>query len=777
MMKMRGRPKILLATTYEEAIELYEKYKSNLLGVITDITYEIDGVKNHSAGFKLCQKIKAEDPFMPVVIQSSESENRERAQSIGAGFIDKNSTSLLQELRNYVKQYFAFGDFVFIDPTTNRCIAKAENLKELQDLLLTIPDSSLQHHISGNNFSKWLYARAIFSVARMLKTIRPNDFNNLAEVRQFIYDSISYYRMNKTRGIIATFDKDHFDDFFNFARIGDASIGGKGRGLAFIDSMIKRNNLFGKWENVVVSIPRTVVLSIDIFDEFIESNNLLQFAIEENNDTTILERFVSSPFSEKTLDDLRAFLDVVKKPLAIRSSSMLEDSYYQPFAGVYSTYMIPYSNQKDKMLAELEIAIKSVYASVYFRNSKTYMNATSNVIDEEKMAVVLQELCGSQYGSRFYPTLSGVARSINFYPIYPEKPGDGIINLAFGLGKYIVEGGQTLRFSPAYPQKILQLSSPEMTLKETQKTFFALNMDGNAFYADINDSMNILHYPIEDAVPDNTLKWMTSTYDFQSQTVMDGTMQKGKMLLTFSGILKFDKFPVAEIIKEVLRVSQKEMNKPVEIEFAVNISQDSQEPSVLSLLQIRPIVENKEMISEDLTKIEKEELLISSPMSLGNGTIDDIVDIIYVKQDNFDASKNEQLVETIDQLNAKMMSEKRSYILIGPGRWGSSDSWLGIPVKWAQISAARLIIETALDKYMIDPSQGTHFFQNLTSFRVGYFTINEPHKQGFISWEDINQYEIIFEDSYIRHVRSKKPLQILLDAKNGTGVVKKYSNS
>ncbi len=774
MMKMRGRPKILLATSYEEALELYDKYKSNLLGIITDVTYEVDGVKDREAGFKLCEQIKKDDPYMPVVMQSSESENKERSESMGAGFIDKNSETLLQELRYYVRKYFAFGDFIFINPATGEEIARAQNLKELQDLVLTIPDETLDHHISGNNFSKWLYARAIFSVARMFKSIRPDDFNHLDEVRQFIYDSITYYRMHKTRGIIASFNSEHFDDYFNFARIGDASIGGKGRGLAFIDSLIKRNNLFDKWEEIAVSIPRTVVLSIDIFDEFIESNNLLKYAIHEKSDEHILQTFVKAPFSKKTRKDLLAFIEVVSKPLAIRSSSMLEDSHYQPFAGVYSTYMIAYTSDKKKMLAELEIAVKSVYASVYFRNSKQYMQATSNVIDEEKMAVVLQELCGSQYGKRFYPTLSGVARSINFYPIPPEKPSDGIVNLAFGLGKYIVEGGQTLRFSPTYPQKILQLSTPEMTLKETQKTFFSLNMDSSAFFADINDSMNILHNPIEDAIEDGTLKWLTSVYDNQSQSIMEGTMHKGKMLLTFSGILKYDKLPIANIIKQVLEISQREMNKPVEIEFAVNISHDPNVRSILNLLQIRPIVENNEVINENIALIPNEEILISSNMSLGNGVIDNVYDIIYVNHDTFDSSKNEIIATMIDEINEKMILQKRNYILIGPGRWGSSDSWLGIPVKWAQISAARLIIETALDNYMVDPSQGTHFFQNLTSFKVGYFTINEPHKQGFIDWASISKLEVEFKNELITHVTCKKPFTILLDAKQGIGRVKKH---
>lgn len=773
MMKMRGRPKILLATTFEDAMVLYEKYKSNLLGVITDVSYEIDGERDREAGFKLCKKIQHDDPFMPVVMQSSESDNQILAEKLGVGFLDKNSDTLLQELRRYVRKYFAFGDFIFINPTTGAKIAHARSLKELQDLVLTIPDDTLNYHISSNNFSKWLYARAIFSVARMFKSIHLTDFNNLGEVRKFIYDSITYYRMHKTRGIIASFNSEHFDDYFNFARIGDASIGGKGRGLAFIDTLIKRNHLVDKWDDVIVCIPRTVVLSIDIFDDFMESNNLLNFAIHEKNDQHILQTFVESPLSEEIRKDLWAFIEVVNKPIAIRSSSMLEDSHYQPFAGVYSTYMIAFTADKKKMLSELEIAIKSVFASVYFRNSKKYMKATSNVIDEEKMAVVLQELSGSQYGNRFYPTLSGVARSINFYPIAPEKTTDGIINLAFGLGKYIAEGGQTLRFSPPYPEKILQLSTPEMALKETQKNFFSLNMDTSAFHADVNDSMNIVHLPIEDALEDGTLKWLTSVYDNQTHSVMEGTMYQGKILLTFSGILKYGKFPLAEMMKEVLEISQREMNKPVEIEFAVDISHDVNEPSVLSLLQIRPIVENLELISQDISLISKDELLISSNMSLGNGIIEDIYDIIYVNQDRFDASKNEIVAEMIDEINEKMEAQKKNYILIGPGRWGSSDSWLGIPVKWAHISAARLIIETALENYMVDPSQGTHFFQNLTSFKVGYFTINEPHKEGFIDWESISKLPITFQNEFITHITSKEPFTILLDAKQGIGSVKK----
>ncbi len=776
MMRMRGRPKILLANNYETAIELYEKYKNNILGVITDISYLRNGVLDKEAGLKLCSEIKKENPYVPVLIQSSETKNKEKAEALNAGFIDKNSKSLSNELSDFVNRYFAFGEFVFYDPKKKKEVARAGNLKKLQECVMTISDESLKYHISGNNFSKWLYARAIFPIAEIFKLLRPEDFNNLSEVRQFIFDSISYYRLNKSKGIIAGFYKERFDEYFNFARIGDGSIGGKGRGLAFLDSMVKRNKWIDKWENTIVSIPPTVVVGVDVFSEFMKSNLLYDFINSNEEDSVILKRFAQSKFPINILEDLRAFVEVLKKPIAIRSSSLLEDSHYQPFAGVYSTYMIPYSENKKKMLCNLQLAMKSVYASVFYKNSRQYMMATKNVIDEEKMGLVLQEVCGNQHGNYYYPTLSGVGRSLNFYPLGNEKPEDGVVNLAFGLGKIVVDGGQTLRFSPKYPENILQLSTPEMALKETQKTFYSLNLDVSAFKESIDDSVNIVKRQIDEALSDDTINWVTSTYDFQNNLIVDGNYVKGKKVLTFSRILKYSKFPLSDILQTILSVGAIEMNKPIEIEFAVEISNDSSKNHRFNLLQIRPIADNHQMINEDLYKIDKNDLCIFCENSIGNGIIEDMCDVVYVKQSSFDAVNNPRLVNIIEKLNKQLLEENRNYILIGPGRWGSSDPWLGIPVKWPQISSARLIIESSIENYMIDPSQGTHFFQNLTSFNVGYFTINQYHNKGFINWDYMDEGTTLFEDEFIKHVRFSKPIVVKIDPKKGIGCVYKSQN-
>lgn len=771
MMRMRGRPKILLANNYEQAIEIYDKYKNNILGIITDISFNCNGVFDKNAGLKLTEKIKSENPFVPILIQSSETENRGKAEALNAGFIDKNSTSISNELNEFVNRYFAFGEFVFFDPVKKIEIARASNLKQLQECVMTISDESLQYHISGNNFSKWLYARAIFPIAEIFKTLSQNDFDNLSEIRQFIFNSISYYRLNKSKGIIAGFYKERFDEYFNFARIGDGSIGGKGRGLAFLDSMVKRNKWIDKWENTIVSIPPTVVVGVDVFSEFMKSNNLYEFINVNCEDKFILKRFVQSKFSEKILDDLKAFVNVLKKPIAVRSSSLLEDSHYQPFAGVYATYMIPYSDDKKKMLCNLQLAMKSVYASVFFKNSRNYMMATKNVIDEEKMGLVLQEVCGNQHGNFYYPTISGVGRSLNFYPLGNEKPEDGVVNLAFGLGKIVVDGGQTLRFSPKYPENILQLSSPDMALKETQKIFYSLNLDVHAFKESIDDGINLVKRPIDDAISDNSLSWVASTFDFQNNLIVDGDYVKGKKIVTFSRILKYSKFPLSDILQTILNIGSIEMNKPIEIEFAVEISNDPSVNHRFYLLQIRPIADNQQFISENLEKVDENDVCIFCKNSIGNGRINNIRDVIYVKQNTFNASNNVQLVDVIEKLNSNLSDDSRNYILIGPGRWGSSDPWLGIPVKWPQISNARLIIESSIENYMIDPSQGTHFFQNLTSFNVGYFTINQYHNKGFIDWSYFDTASTIFENDFIKHIRFEKEVVVKIDAKKGIGCV------
>ena len=776
VLRMRGRPKILLATNFEEANLLYEKYKNNLLGIISDISFKVNGIIDKTAGIHFCEIVRNENPDLPFLLQSSEAENITYARELKVDFIDKNSKTYSNDLKNLIINNFSFGDFIFRNPITKEEILRVSDLKNLQDRLFDIPDDSFFYHISNNHFSKWLNARAIFPIAEMFKVLKPEDFSDVDEVRRYIFDAIARYRITKGRGVIADFYKDKFDEYLIFTRIGSGSIGGKARGLAFIDSLLKRNRMVDKYDDIILTIPRTVVLGTDVFDEFMEDNNLYKIALSERSDEEILNQFIKGRLPFRIHEDLFAFLAVVKKPIAIRSSSLLEDSHYQPFAGIYSTYMIPNIVDDERLMIEkLSIAIKSVYASVYFKGSKAYMTATKNVIDEEKMGIILQEVCGQQYGDRFYPVISGVARSINFYPIDPEKPEDGIMNVALGLGKYIVDGGNSLRISPRYPKKVLQLSSPEMTMRETQKYFYALDLNSESFKPNVDDGINILKLPIREAEKDNSIKYVASTFDFESNMIRDGIHHEGKKLITFSNILNHNTFPLASIMADVLQIAQAEMNKPVEIEFAVDLDVPDDEPQIFNLLQIRPIVDQDQVINENLDEVNIEDTILFSNSALGNGIIDDVCDIVYIRPEKFEAARNTDLVNEIAVINDRFLEEGKNYILIGPGRWGSSDPWLGIPVKWPQISAARLIVESGLSHYRIDPSQGTHFFQNLTSFRVGYFTINPFNKDGFFDLDYLAKIPAYYEDDHIRHLRFANPLVIKIDGRKNKGLVLKVS--
>jgi CheY-like chemotaxis protein len=778
MLRMRGRPKIILARTYEEAVGYYEKYKHNMLGVISDISYSRDGKKDPEAGIGFCKLIKKDDPLMPVLLQSSDKKYASMAKELKVGFLNKNSKTLSYQLKSFIKEYFAFGDFIFKDPETWEEVDRAEDLRQLQEKVFQVPDKSLEYHLARNHFSKWLRARALFPLAELFKDITLEDFNDLDEVKRYVVDAIGEFRMSKARGVIAQFYKDRFDEYFTVTRIGMGSIGGKARGLAFLDSMIKRNGLYNRWPDVQVAIPKTVVISTDIFDEFMEENNLYEIALSEQPDQEILEAFVNARLPFRIHEDLYALMEHTTTPIAIRSSSLLEDSYYQPFAGIYSTYMIPNVIRSDErqMIQMISVAIKSVYASAYFRDSKAYMTATSNVIDEEKMGIVMQSVCGNQYGNHFYPSLSGVARSINFYPIEPEKSEDGIANIAFGLGKYIVDGGLSLRFSPKYPKKVLQTYTPDNALKETQKYFYALDLNADHFTPNVDDSVNLLKLKIGEAENDQSIKHVASTYDFQNNVVRDGANYEGKKLITFSGILKHNTFPLAEILGEVLRIGSREMGKPVEVEFAVELNTSPNKPRMFNLLQIRPIVDNEESGQVDIEEVRDGEAIITCNKALGNGIIKGLCDLVYVKPDTFKAAKSREIAEKIDQVNARFLEEGKNYVLIGPGRWGSADPWLGIPVKWPQISAARVIVESGLEDYRIDPSQGTHFFQNLTSFQVGYFTINPFIGDGTYDLGYLNSSEAAYEDEFVRHIRFVEPMLVKIDGRRNKGVIFKSSD-
>ena len=773
-LRMRGRPKIKLARTYEEAVRIFEQYQDNILGIVSDMSFMHNGEKDPYAGYKFGQYVRKTGKIVPFILESSETKNIIYANELGASFIDKNSKSYPQDLRRIITDRFGFGDFVIINPQTKEEIMRIKDLKDLQKKVFMIPDDSLVYHLSRNHFSRFFYSRAMFPPAEVLKKVDVSDYTDMDEARKLIFDLIVQYRRMKNAGVVAVYQKDRFDEYSNFARIGDGSLGGKGRGLAFIGAMIKRYPKLEQ-ENFTVNIPKTVVICTDVFDEFMETNELYPIALSEQTDETILKYFLRASLPKRLIEDLMAFFDVVKGPIAIRSSSLLEDSHYQPFAGVYSTYMIPKVDDKYEMLRNLSDAIKAVYASVFYRDSKAYMTATSNLIDQEKMAVVLQEVVGTRYGTHFYPTISGVARSLNFYPIGNEKAEDGIANIALGLGKYIVDGGVTLRFSPCHPHSILQMSTLDFALRETQTRFYALDLadEKAAQEFSVNDGFNLLKLNLKDADADGALKYIVSTYDPYDMIIRDGYYAGGRKILSFVNILQHEVFPLSETLDQLLKIGQKEMGRPVEIEFAVNISREDPKKAAFYLLQIRPIVDNKEVIDEDLTLIPESDTILSSKNVLGNGIINDVHDIIYVKSESFNASNNQLIAYEIEKINRQFTGTDQGYILVGPGRWGSSDTWLGIPVKWPHICNARVIVECGLENYRIDPSQGTHFFQNLTSFGVGYFTVNPFNGDGWFDESYLNALPAIEETTYLRHVRFERPAIIKMDGKKSLGVILK----
>lgn len=769
-LRMRGRPKVVLARNYEEAMALYERYSDNVLGVISDVRFPIHGEKDSEAGLKLMREIRQHDPYLPLILESSESENRAKAEAEGFRFVDKNSKKMSLDLRKILEEHFGFGDFIFRDPKTKAEIMRIHSLKELQDNIFKIPDDSMLYHISRNHMSRWLSARAIFPVSMFLKTVTWERLKDITAHREIIFDAIVQYRHMKNIGVVAVFDRMKFDAYSHFARIGEGSLGGKGRGLAFLDNIIKMHPEFNSLEGAKVQIPRTVVLCTDVFDQFMEQNNLYQIALSDASDDDILRHFLRAQLPDSLIADFFTFFEAVKSPIAIRSSSLLEDAHYQPFAGIYSTYMIPYLDDKYAMLEMLACAIKGVYASVYYRDSKAYMTATSNVIDQEKMAVILQEVVGKQYDGRYYPNISGVLRSLNYYPIGDERAEDGIASLALGLGKYIVDGGQTLRVSPYHPHQVLQTSELETALRETQTRFYALDTRhvGNDFKVD--DGFNILNLKVKEAERDNSLNFIASTYDPYDQVIRDGLYDGGRKVISFAGVLQQNVFPLPELLQMSMRYGAEAMRRPVEIEFACNLNSDR--TGSFYLLQIRPIVDQKQMLDEDLAAIPDADCLLRSHNSLGHGVTEDVTDMVYVKTDDrFSAADNPTIALEIEKLNKEYLDRGTNYVLVGPGRWGSSDSWLGIPVKWPHISAARVIVEVALKNYRVDPSQGTHFFQNLTSFGVGYFTIDENRNDGCFHKATLDAMPAVEETEHVRVVRFEKGLRIMMDGKKGEGVV------
>lgn len=815
-LRMRGRPKIVLARNYQEAWALYSRYKGNTLGVITDGRFPMSPIKGANpteeekqgdAGFQLLEAIRKEDPYMPLIMDSAEDDNCGRALGLGYHYIDKNSKKIDMDLRDMVRKCFGFGDLVFDIPDPNlpggvefSSQLHVRNLKELQDHILTVPNASLLYHVKRNNVSRWLGSRALFPIADFLKGITWETLQDVDAHRHIIFDAIVAYRRMKNQGVVAVFQSERFDQYSNFARIGDGSLGGKGRGLAFIDHILQKRAsvttdiMLGQNDapcesqerdlDSYLHIPKTVVLCTDVFDQFMDENALYGIALSNATDDQILQAFLHGRLPDRLISDLEAFMEVVRRPIAVRSSSLLEDSHYQPFAGIYSTYMIPYVQDKYERMEMLANAVKAVYASVYYKSSKDYMTATSNVIDQEKMAVILQEVVGQQHGHRFYPVISGVARSFNYYPIGNELAEEGTVSLAFGLGKYIVDGGTALRVCPAHPNQVLQTSEVEFALRDTQTAFFALEIPEDfSGHLDFqtDDGFNLRRYPLREAEADGTLPFICSTFDPEDQCIYEGYYEgRNRKIISMAGVLTNGLFPLPELMRKILEYGEEEMRRPVEIEFAVDLrkGKNGKCDGELYLLQIRPMVDNRMALEERLSDIPDEKCLLRSHNAIGFGIWQDIQDIIYVKTHEpvestdpaapshkiiYNANHNTRIAEEMERLNRQMLEADRPYLLVGPGRWGSSDPWLGIPVKWPNISGARIIVEAGLETYQVDPSQGTHFFQNLTSLGVAYLTIDAFRGDGIYRQEVLNAMPAETETDHLRHVRLPHPLTIKVD--------------
>ena len=775
LLRKRSRPKVLMATCYDEAVEIYRRYANNIIGIITDVGFvrhkgDAPETEKLDAGVDFCKLIRSDIPTMPVLMQSSQESMRSVAQQLGAGFVVKSSKTLTQQLSDYIGREFGFGDFVAIDPQSGREIARANDLEGFERIISTISAKAFRRLSDNNYLSKWLFARGLFAVGKEVKRLKIQDDSDIENIREKNIRLIHDYRMNQAQGVVAKYNADTFNDTIWFSRLGSSSLGGKARGLAFLNHILQKYSLFDRWQNVRVMIPRTMVVTTDYFDRFI-SDNGLQYVIESDiSDEEILSEFVASTLPHDLNDALRHFLRVSRRPLAVRSSSKLEDSYYQPFAGVYSTYMIPRTQNEDQQLRMLGKAIKSVYASVYFAAARGYITATGNVISEEKMAIVIQEVCGSEENGYYFPTISGVARSINFYPVGHEQAEDGIVKIAYGLGKVVVDGEQVLRFSPKYPKHVIQTSTPDLTMRDTQQSIMALSMRAENFKTSVDDAVNLQRLSIHDCEQFESLKMVASTYDYENQRIVDSCYPKGPRFITFAPVLKFNIFPLAEIVQQLMAIARQEMKCPVEIEFAANLMR---EPAIFDVLQIRPISADSRNTNVDWKKIDQDNPLVISDSALGIGKINGVRDVIYLKKSTFDPLHTREMAQTLRKWNAEMRQQKKGYVLIGFGRWGSLIPTLGVPVQWSDISEAKAIVECSLDNFRIDPSQGSHFFQNMTSFNVGYINVDSFSRSGDAYNEDmLNGLPAVEETEYMRHVELPDYLQITIDGLRSHACIK-----
>lgn len=763
--RKRSRPKILLATCYDEAFATYEKYRNHFLGIISDVgmvVHKGDPPKTEKldAGIDLVHHIRQDDPMMPILLQSSQVSVADVAKRLNVGFLKKYSRTLFLQLSDYIKEEFGFGDFVFRDGK-GVVYGRAANLQELEEVIKHVPDNILVSNTSKNMFSKWFFARGLFTLANKFRLEHHDD---ASEAREFLIKEVQAYHKAMGRGIIAEFSNDNYDRYISFARMGDGSLGGKARGLAFLNRLIEKHSLTDRYENISISIPRSIVISTEYFDEFILENGLQYVIDSELSDDEILSEFVASRLPEGLISGLKTYLKTVDTPLAVRSSSKLEDSNYQPFAGVYSTYMIPHVDNKDMMLRILDKAIKSVYASVFYNGSRTYIQTTGNLQSEEKMAVVIQNICGSEHNGLYYPLISGVGRSVNFYPIGGERMEDGIVNVVFGLGKSVVEGGKTLRFSPEFPKKILQLSQPYLAMRDSQKMMFALDLRPGAFKISRNEGVNLAHIPVTEVIPDYTNSNLVfSTYSAVNSRIVPGVEESGARIVSFDAILKYGKYPLAKALSEIMDICRKELLCEVEIEFAADVAPSGK--LSLKLLQVRPIssYSAEREVNFDELKSSLGTLLLESGKALGNGFVNDVSHIVYVAPDKFNSLSTREIASELTEINNTFKSRNEGYILIGPGRWGSSDPNLGIPVIWSDISEAKMIVEYSMPGFQVEPSQGTHFFQNITSLGVGYLSIDTVGGDGNVDFDALGELDSEQAMKYAVVLHTEEPITAYIE--------------
>jgi len=773
-LRMRARPKILLCTTYEEAWDYFQKYHNNILGIISDVDFQRGGKSNPEAGLTFARNVKAQFSDIPILLQSYLSENESKAHAEGASFVFKDSPTLLDDVRKFMTGYFSFGDFVFRTPDGQE-VGRAKDLKSLEQQLRIVPEECLRYHGERNHFSNWLKARTEFWLAYQLRPRKVSDYESMDALRKDLVSSLHTYRRMQQRGLIADFSKETFDPSGSFARIGGGSLGGKARGLAFLNMLVDTHKLRDKFENVHVYIPASVVLGSDVFDRFVESNNLRTFALSSSDDEAITRKFLGADkFPDGIVAQLAALLDLVREPLAVRSSSLLEDSQYQPFAGVYETYMIP-NNDPDPAarLADLLSTVKRVYASTFYQRAKNYIKVTSYRLEEEKMAVIIQKLVGFRHAERFYPEFAGVAKSYNFYPIPPQDSSDGIVSVALGLGKMVVDGGASVRFCPKYPNYLPQLSTTQSALAHNQHEFFALDMSSTRDQkVETHDTKTKL-YGLAVAEDDETLVYVGSTYSNENDAIYDGLSRHGMRLVTFSPVLKGKLFPLPDVVEALLDVGSWGMGTQVEIEFAVNMSVGAGMPKEFGLLQMRPVVISREFEELRLEKFDRARMICESGEVLGNGVMNSIYDIVVVDIHKFDRSKTQDIAQEVGQFNAKLVAEQREYLLIGIGRWGTLDPWLGIPVTWDEISGAKAIVETGFKDFVVTPSQGSHFFQNLTAFMIGYFTVDSIHEEGFVDWDWLSRQKAVEEKTYTMHLRFSSPVVVRMNGHKHKGIILK----